>query len=118
MTSFEAVGETGMIGINHVIPFCRSFWAEVLATWKNFAQAFGFFFLCGETKRDSLASWGKSESGRNSPSALIILMYNKACPTPLITIFLLHFSRPEPYLFIKRDLVCSAYLQLPLVTAG
>lgn len=40
-----------MIGINHVISFCQSLWAEALAAFKSFAQACGFFSSCGKTKR-------------------------------------------------------------------
>lgn len=68
-----------MIGINHVIsylPFGQMCWLPGRVLLKLVGSLSSV-----EKPRDCLAARGKNESGRNSPSALIIFVYNKAFPT-------------------------------------
>ena len=85
MTSSEAAGETGMIGISHVIkrPFRWSLWVKCWLPGRVLLKLV-VSFLCVEKPGGCLASQGKSESGHNLPSALIGPMYNKASPSPLV----------------------------------
>ena len=73
-----------MIGINHVIiPFCWSLWVKCRVPGRVLLELV-VSFPCVEKPGDCPASWGKSESGHNLPSALLILMYNKASPSSLV----------------------------------
>lgn len=115
MTDFEAIGEMEMIGVHHVIsclPFGQTCWLPGRVLFKLVGS-----FSCVEKPRDCLAACSKSESGCNSPSALIILVYNKAFPTPLPC----HF----PSLVLEARNFCSSRgsregnsFQLPSVAAG
>lgn len=101
-----------MIGINHVISFCQSLWAEALAACKSFCSRLWVLFLVLKNQEAVEPLRGTGESGCNNPSALVTLMCHKAFSAPQVAIFLLTCQRPEPYLLIDGGLISSAYFQL------